>query len=499
MALDTRFVPLGDIQEQFWDKLTDAPMAGGTLSFYSSLAPNVPKEVYALTGVGPAWTYTPIGSVITLSSIGTTDYLGNNVVPYLWPYDSDPALSSVGNVELYYIVVTNADGQFQFQVEGVPNIPAGGDTPASVTPLTNLITNGQFVLHYDRDTGAISDVLTNIAYGGWYYNRSTNSATEAITFDRIPAPIDSPTNLPSGNPRYRLNAECTIVGADTYKIIEVRFEDVNRFSDNTLHPPSLTDIGQPLTMFFTAKNNSVGAVPITIQMVKNFGAGGSAEVIIPDPPIAESITTDEKNFSYTFYYGSNEGKTLGAGDDDYFALQILLPTDAVFDVSMTDFVMYLGDDPITAYPLSLDPMQYVPPYYQAFSADEVVLNTGITTPQLVTGTTITLPAGTYLLCYQCSLFLDVNGAAVTDINYVASSIVLNTATAAPIPHTDLICNTIYIPPAGNIGNSGIGSTQIVTTLTETTSIAVYGTTNHIEDLVDFIAKASITAIRLGWS
>jgi len=68
-GLNTYFVPLTILQEQFWDKLTDAPLAGGVLSFYQDEARTIPKPVYVLTGNPPDYTYavaSPSDSSITV-------------------------------------------------------------------------------------------------------------------------------------------------------------------------------------------------------------------------------------------------------------------------------------------------------------------------------------------------------------------------------------------------------------------------------------------------
>ena len=259
-GLDTRFIPLGQIQEQFWDKLTDAPMARGTIEFFSDLAHTVPKNVYVISGTAPEYTYTSIGSTITLSSIGTLDDgSGNNIAPYLFPYDSDPA-DPTGEIELYYIVVTNSDDQFQFSISGVPSI-AASVPPSSSGALVNFIPNAQFSLHNDLGlSGTIVATDTEIAYGDWHYVRSTNSGYDHVTFPRFNAPISNPT----GNPRYAVRLQAVALGVDTYKAIEIRFADVNRFSDPE----------QQFTFFFSGISNAIGTyTTVDVKTFKYFGSG----------------------------------------------------------------------------------------------------------------------------------------------------------------------------------------------------------------------------------
>ena len=184
-GLNTYFVPLTILQEQFWDKLTDAPLAGGVLSFYQDEARTIPKPVYVLTGNPPDYTYavaSPSDSSITLSSIGTVDdSMGNNLVIYGYPYD-DTDFDGTGNIQLYYMTVYSSDGIFQFSVGGFPNVPFEETQQASGQE-KNLIKNGQFVIN--NGTQAISATDTKLAYGGWYYSRSSNTSTDAVTFPRF--------------------------------------------------------------------------------------------------------------------------------------------------------------------------------------------------------------------------------------------------------------------------------------------------------------------------
>jgi hypothetical protein len=334
-GLNTKYVPLSTIQEQFWDKLNDVPLANGVVSFYIDTARTIPKQIYVLSGSAPDYTYTSIGTSITLSSIGTFDYEGNNIVPYLYPYDTS------GDIELYYITVYDSSSQFQFEVSGVPNISE--TTAAQTNGTTNFIPNSQFVLHNDLpNSGAISSTVTEIAPNGWYYIRSSNSATDFVTFPRFNSPIVNPT----GNPRYATEIACTVIGSDTYKNLEIRFQDVNRFSDPT----------QKYTLFFNGINNGSGTVNITANLYKYFGSGGSTPTNTPINPADPAVfTTSWTNFCYSFTFGSNIGQIIGTNDDDYFSIQLLIPANAIFDISVTDFVLYAGEQTIENYPITVDP------------------------------------------------------------------------------------------------------------------------------------------------
>ena len=342
-TIDPKFIPLSTIQEQFWDKLEDAPMAAGTLTFYSDASRTMLKDVYALTGVFPDYTYVSLGSTLTLSSIGTfDDGLGNNLVPYLYPYEGIPTDNS-STVEQYYIVVTNSDSQFQFSVSAVPYLPST-IIPPEVMASNNYIPNGQFLLHRDLiDSGKIVATTTDVAYGGWQYVRQTNSSVEYVKFARFDTPIANPT----GNPRYacQLNSVTPLI-TDTSKIFQIKFKDVNNFSDFNIPP-------QSYTLLFSGKSNNTANVPITVSIYKYFGSGGSPDVTVP---VIEDITITPtyQSFLGSFSFGSNQGKLIGTNDDDYVAIQLSLPPTVPFDISLTDFVLSLGENTVETFPITTD-------------------------------------------------------------------------------------------------------------------------------------------------
>ena len=338
-GLDTRFIPLGQIQEQFWDKLENAPMAGGTISFYIDDGSSVPKEVYALTGAPSNYTFVSIGTTITLSAIGTLDDgSGNNLVPYLYPYQGVPDDNS-DIVELYYIVVTNAESQFQFSVSGVPYVPSDVLPPSALSS-NNYIPNGQFLLHRDfLNDGEITDTAQNVAYGGWEFIRATNSSKDYVTFPIFTDPIDNPT----GNPRYACEIYCESPHSGDLpgtKVLQVKFNDVNRFADSSAEP-------QAYTLFFSGKSNDTNSIPVSLRVYKYFGSSGSTATTIDIDDIV--ITPAYQSFPRTFTFGSNSGKTVDP-TNDYVSIQLVLPATLIFDISVTDFVLAVGEDTVTSFP-----------------------------------------------------------------------------------------------------------------------------------------------------
>lgn len=145
MTLDLRFVLMMPLQEQLWDKDLNVPLAGGIVSFYEDPNRNIPKDVYELVGsYSGGYSYVSLGSVLTLSAIGTfVDLSGNNNIPLLYPFQGTPA-QNTGIIENYFIAVYSSTGVFQFSVQAYPYAQSGGANNSSSTS-ANIISNPQFV------------------------------------------------------------------------------------------------------------------------------------------------------------------------------------------------------------------------------------------------------------------------------------------------------------------------------------------------------------------
>ena len=484
-GLNTYFVPLTILQEQFWDKLTDAPLAGGKLYFFQDEARTIPKPIYVLTGSPPDYTYavtSPSATSITLSSIGTVnDSSGNNLVIYGYPYD-DTEFDGSGNIQLYYMTAYDSDGSFEFSVGGFPNVPYEENEQASGHE-KNFIKNGQFVLN--DGAKSISATSTKLAYGDWNYIRSSNTATDAVSFIRFGSPIAG--GSPSANPRYSCNVSCTVTGTDSYKALEVRFSDVNRFSDTV----------QTLSLFFEA-TSSVNSI-ITVDLYKYFGSGGSSPV---STQIVDSTTLDSTWTPVTcsFPFGSNIGKTIGPNNDDYFSIRVIFPPTTTFNISTTDFVLYLGSELITAYPFGTNSYNDQKIYnlsipYNAYLSSSFTLSLN-TSWQAITGTSITLQPGIYLISYNCSLVLTVGPSGS---GYEALSAIFNTTTALVLDNTICTCLSITSNVSiGNVGTAGTGSATIPLAILVPTTLQIYaqlslGTNSH-----EFTATyANINAMQIG--
>ena len=325
MALDLDYIPVSYFQQYFVDKDTGLPLAGGVVSFYQDSARTNPKPMYQLTGTPPNYTYVPLPTTMTLNSVGTfEDLSGNDIIPYFYPYDAD------GNVDLYYVTVFNADGVAQFTRTGIPNI--GTEETITGEIVKNYIPNGQFLLHNNivatstTTPGQITQQLTYLADGQWQFYRPSNStAADFVTFPSL----ISYTENPSASPKYYMNVSCVSPClTDNYKIVRIVFYDVDKFASDI-------DV---YTFFFSAINN-IATTTVNINIRKYFGSGGSSQTITNVTSF--NITPGWKNYSATFSFGDNVGKSIGSSDD-FVSIEIALPTSLISNIGFVDFVLTPG-------------------------------------------------------------------------------------------------------------------------------------------------------------
>jgi microcystin-dependent protein len=139
MAIDPNYIPAFSIEDVLLDKDTGAPLSGGLVYFEQDDQRGVLKPIYQITGTSPNYSYTQLPNPMTLSSIGTfEDSLGNPVVPYFYPYDSE------GDVEYYYVRVTSSEDVPQFTREAVPYVGLQ-DNAEVLSVITNELSNPQFI------------------------------------------------------------------------------------------------------------------------------------------------------------------------------------------------------------------------------------------------------------------------------------------------------------------------------------------------------------------
>lgn len=343
MPLDSRFIIASDLASQFFDKDTGLPLAGGVITFYKDQARTDPKDVFQLSGSPPNYSYVSLGNQITLSATGLmqNEDTGQIIILYYEPFDDS------GKVELYYVTCYNADGVLQWTREGWPNYTVDGSANADVT---NFAPNGQFLLHNtvpatssnNYIAGKVTQPVTPLAQGGWTFERPNSStATDIITFE----PFVSAVSVPAANPKNALRIQCQSPSAgDAYKDVRLTFNDVNKFASDT----------QKFTYALSGQSNSGGSISATLILRKNFGTSGST------PTETNIATVTIPNGSYGiissggFIFGTNIGKTIGPDGDDNVQLILRLPTNNVFDISVTNFELLEGAVTVTDFPPTPD-------------------------------------------------------------------------------------------------------------------------------------------------
>jgi len=327
MALDAQYILSPSLEMLFRDKTTGDPLAAGTVEFYIDSNRTTPKNVYKLSGTEPNYTYTALSNPVTLSSVGTfQDGSGNDIIPYLFPYDAN------GDVELYYVVIKDSSGTVQFTREAWPNTIAD-DT--AQTDYLNYIPNGKFLLHNTPLT--ISALETDIAQGGWKYIRDVSSGyTDIVTFPQFSGAVASPI----GFPRYYCQLENSAQGAArTRNDIVIRFPDVTTFTSDT---------GQLFTLYFEGKSGTGSNVAVSVNYLQHFGAGGASDN--PQPIGSVSLGNSYTKFTETFSFDAIASKLIGTGNDDYVEIILRFPLGEAFTAHISSFILTLGEQVIATYP-----------------------------------------------------------------------------------------------------------------------------------------------------
>jgi hypothetical protein len=336
---NTLYIPSKQFQEGILDKDTGKPLSTGKVYTFKDSARTEPKPLYRKVDSIPNNTYEPLPNPVILSNIGTFNECTNDIIPYFYPYDEN------GNLELYYIRVTNSEDVEQFTRVAQPNLSEL--TPEEEIEEINYIPNGQFSSHNDvplidilKDPGEITQAVTEIAPGNWTYERTEgSSAKDIVIFERFAsASID-----PTGNPRYAVRIKCEIVdGDDEFKELRLKFRDVNKFT---------SPVGQIYNFSFVAKTNIGTLANFTVRATKHFGDGGSPDEEILIEGATKSVGDLYTAYSVNINFDDNVGKTIGDNDDDYVMLQIAFAEGAQFDFSLTNFVLIVGDQRPLTYPL----------------------------------------------------------------------------------------------------------------------------------------------------
>lgn len=343
----SQVIVTSDLEEYFVDKDTGGPLAAGIVTFYIDRNRTVKKPVYQLTGAPGSYALSALPNPSILSGVGTfQDGLGNNIVPYYFPYQGVPTLTN-GVVEQYYITVESALNVPQFTREAWPPDVTQGSLPSDNPSNSNFIPNGQFLTHTNIVSATQPPIVMingndeqQIAQGGWTFDRTTGGlSTFNNSFVRISGGVAGLNDFP----RYAFNYNCTSFdSSDVTRDLAISWPDVYVFSGGT--PPGT----QPYTFFFGATSNDTNTYSFDVRLIQNFGTGGS-----PSPQTDTLIKTVTIGPGYQYQtvpitgFPANSG-TLGTNNDDFVRIALRGPN-ASANVTFTDFELREGTVPLELF------------------------------------------------------------------------------------------------------------------------------------------------------
>lgn len=306
-------VSLGTIPEwQFTDAQVGRLLVGGQVFFYKDTDRKTLKPVFK----DPA-----------------------ALIPYSNPIDLD-GTGAVGLIyflldEPYYIELrdpTQPDPKQQVRTWPHYVPPAPGSTPPPITTeidFDNFIINPQFYDIFDNTRRKIlTSTLDEIQVApGYTFKKSNTSGTDFIEIKDFDPTVDI-----EARPLRYLRYNCSSAASgETFKdLILEQFKGVQTFNNQNIS--------------FAIQVQSSTSTTIEIFALQHFGTGGS-----PSSDVETSIATLVLTPTWTkkevngFIIPSIAAKTLGTNKNDYFAILIRYPLNAVSDVDITNSQLNFGD------------------------------------------------------------------------------------------------------------------------------------------------------------
>lgn len=300
MAVDeSRYFAQFPLQEVIHNKDDGTLLAGGVVSYFSDPQFTTPKDVYELSNIAGDVVFTNIGSVLTLSGIGSfVDPNGNNFIPFLYPWVTDPDTQAL-IYEPYYITVYSADGILQFTVTDWPPNQYSETNDTTSTALTvNQITNSQFVEKlFSPDAGATTWVLTissattvEIA-PGWFISAS---GTGTITLSQLSLQVQTPSNAPYS---LQIAVSAGVTGATLYQRI---YNSPRLFANNIVsgYFEATGTTAVDLSLSYRTSFTPLTETPIATG---SSGTGGVYNAIQGTVEITQTASTDNANGYVEFF------------------------------------------------------------------------------------------------------------------------------------------------------------------------------------------------------
>lgn len=325
MALNRKLFTAIALNEYFVNKDSGEPLAGGTIEFFRDSDRNTNKLVYALSGTEPNYTYTSLGSTLTLNDSGqVVDGSNNPIAVYYYPYLGAPTDDPTDNtVDLYYVVCQGSDSSSQWTKQAVPNITAESDAVEEVEPANNQISNAQFTRTFFDNEGSMAYTVsgaidTELDLAPNWDLIVSGTGTVTVTKTAVAGNSNYTTNPP-----FLLRIAC---GSGITKCeLRQRFEPGSGLWSST----SASDADKRYLIAGLLARGITGDVPFQIFYEESTGAG------------AQSLLSDTAGSGSYVYYQSNDAVEIAqstntdTGDNGYIDiyLSITNPENKTVDVS----------------------------------------------------------------------------------------------------------------------------------------------------------------------
>jgi hypothetical protein len=250
------------------------------------------------------------------------------------------------NDEYYRIALYDEDGNLVYTQDNYPVTEEGSGGAVTVNnAAVNFVRNPQFTFWHNVFTfNGINQSQSNTDYVAedWLFFRNNTNAT--INISRGTFNLGQ-TNVPS-TPTYYLHYECTNVGAgaETFKYFQQNYASVQTLSNTEV------------AVAFYAKSSTNST--ITLSLAQNFGTGGSPSATVTTSVLSANLTNSWQRFTGTVVVPSVSGKTLGSNGDDYLALRLNMPLNAISAVDICN-VQLNADNLVPDFEPSSQVQQYM--------------------------------------------------------------------------------------------------------------------------------------------
>lgn len=324
-----------------------AQAAGGSMETTSSLDHTTPRFVFSDLG----------GNFPYLDPI-SLDRTGGSPVPMYW---------EINEVDLYYLVVKDKNGNIIFSVDHFPTVGGGGSTPVtSNIDIENHVINGQFIfidalnsadstlnpiplntpIRLAPASGFFKDAtghyVNNLFDGnsGWLFELDGGAGqTGFIEFVDVTAIGTGVPSAPTANATRFFRYELQIAGAlQTAAYLYQTVPQVETFS------------GQLLTITFDTRTTAAGNPQGTFEIFQDFGTGGAPTT--PGVPSSANFNFSSGAWArqtLQLTVASVVGKIKGTNGDDHIEIIWNFPLNTLGAFEITNLQVQIGNFGLTPY------------------------------------------------------------------------------------------------------------------------------------------------------